>query len=516
MISLPLAKLSTANDAPLSDDRFTWTHETHNLFFVLDNYNARGQVSQLLKIVQGTQVRHSVEIERLINEGDELIRAMQERGIELKHEQLPISALVRSPLLAFRWQLPDKKVKRLQVKFTSSSDYDNAYNHLHQLGLRMSSTKTNQPRAPNSTSTAMTSPSTTANSPLGQVAPTAGPACPPSRLKDISSRPYTAVTAPTAIESQLQEAAHARPASAYAGAADSAKNRNTSFSGPLNPPEYFARPNSATSAVLDLSSPDDRPLTAIEQSPVSIDDRPDTALLLHRPDTAEAALPPRRELPFPRSPLPRSAGSDGTRPSSRPSTGIMGPPPLPARVASLRPASSRAANQELDLPPLPKPTILSSAQQQPSWMQQQPPRTPDSHHNTPTSTQISIYEDQENRPPSSSNSNFSPLSYKKSASNMPSSTGLLTDQHRRHTDSPSPLSTPPTSFSFQQTHVLAGPSAAKAAINSDDLAAYAMQSEEGRRAALNEFIYKQLENDNFLTLLEDTETCWARTGLGTK
>jgi hypothetical protein len=36
---------------------------------------------------------------------------MQQRGIEMKSEQLPISAIVRCPLLAIRWQLPSKKVK---------------------------------------------------------------------------------------------------------------------------------------------------------------------------------------------------------------------------------------------------------------------------------------------------------------------------------------------------------------------------------------------------------------------
>jgi hypothetical protein len=370
----------------------------------------------------------------------------------------------------------------------------------------------------------MNTPSTTADTSYGRVAPTGGPSCPPSRLQEISSRPYTAFTAPTAIESQLQEAAHARPDSAYTGSTESARNRDTSFSGPLKPPEYFARPSSATSAVLDMSFPgfssNDRSLTATEQGSATSNYRPDTALLFHRPDTAEATLPPRRELPFPRSSLPRSAGSDGTRPSSRPSTGIMGPPPLPARVASLRPASSRAANQELDLPPLPKPTILSSATQQPSWMQQ-PPRTPDPQDNTLPSAQVNIYEDQENRPPLSSGSNFSPLSYKKSVSNTLSPIGSLSGPshatyNRRHNESASPLSTPPTSTSFQHTQVLAGPSGAKAAIDSDDLAAYAVQPEVERRAALNEFIYKQLENDNFLTLLEDTQTCWARSGLGMK
>jgi hypothetical protein len=48
----------------------------------------------------------------------------------------------------------------------------------------------------------------------------------------------------------------------------------------------------------------------------------------------------------------------------------------------------------------------------------------------------------------------------------------------------------------------------------DGLAAYAMQSDEGRRAALNEFIFRHLESDDFLTLVEDLETAWARTALG--
>jgi hypothetical protein len=56
-----------------------------------------------------------IEVERLISEGNDLLRTMQEHGVELKHEQLPISALVRCPLIAFRWQLPDKKVCRVLV-----------------------------------------------------------------------------------------------------------------------------------------------------------------------------------------------------------------------------------------------------------------------------------------------------------------------------------------------------------------------------------------------------------------
>jgi hypothetical protein len=55
-------------------------------------------------------LQEHIELERLIIKGRDLMRNMQESGIELKGDQLPISAIVRCPLLAIRWQLPDMKV----------------------------------------------------------------------------------------------------------------------------------------------------------------------------------------------------------------------------------------------------------------------------------------------------------------------------------------------------------------------------------------------------------------------
>lgn len=56
MLSLPLTSLSTAHDADASQQKFNWQKETHNLTFVIDSYGAQGN-SQLIKVVQGTQVR---------------------------------------------------------------------------------------------------------------------------------------------------------------------------------------------------------------------------------------------------------------------------------------------------------------------------------------------------------------------------------------------------------------------------------------------------------------------------
>jgi hypothetical protein len=368
---------------------------------------------------------------------------------------------------------------------------------------------------PSSTRTLAPSSSTSSSFP-DRNTQAAGPSCPPSRLTEISNRPYTAVTAPTFVESQVQEAAHARPLSAYTGHSDSTRSTATSFSGPLKPPEYFTRPDSATSTILDLPSVAsayssyDQPFTTIENNST---DRPETALLFNRPDTAEAALPPRRELPFPRSSVPRSAGSD----TARPSTGTMGPPPLPARVASLRPASSRATNQQTELPPLPKPTVIGSAQQPPSWMQQAP-RTPKQDQPMPQSNN---YDDQENRPVSNSSSSSSPLSYKRATTNIspyarPLSILSTSSQNRRGTEPQNSLFTPPTLIADRQTRDSTETGLVLDATTDNDLAVYAMQSEEGRRAALNEFIFKHLEDNHFLTLLEDMETCWARSGLGMK
>ncbi|KAH7396676.1 hypothetical protein DE146DRAFT_678412 [Phaeosphaeria sp. MPI-PUGE-AT-0046c] len=522
MISLPLAKISTAQDASLETTNFVWTHETQGLMVVLDDFGAHRPPAQLLKVVQGTQVRHLIEIERLINESDELIRSMRVRGVELKHDQLPISALVRCPLLAFRWQIPDNKIRRLQLRFQTTGDYNIAYNHLQKLGLWMTAANSGQSRAPSS-GPALNSSSIISPTPnRGPATRNSGASYSSSRQTETYNRPFTAVTAPTSVESELQEAAQARPASSYTGSFCDMRNRTLSLTGPLRPPEYFPRPTSAASIALDNSVPvhasNDQTFHTRTPEFQSSGSRPETAMLFNRPDTAEAALPPRRELPFSRLSPPRSAGSDDARPNSRPSTGLMGPPPLPQRVASLRPASSRAATDS-ELPPLPKPTIVSGAQQQPSWMRQAP-RTPENDQVTSPGAQAAYHDGQENRSLSSSSSNFSPLSYKRPSSNTspphrPLSSLSNSGQNRCHTDSPSSQSssTPRTTC---KSYVSAGTSNQPNLNLSTDLADYAMQPEEGRRAALNEFLFRNLESDNFLTLLEDMETCWARAGLGMK
>ncbi|KAJ4408322.1 hypothetical protein N0V91_003326 [Didymella pomorum] len=125
MISMHLAKLSTAQDAFPDEQSFQWKHETNNFTFVIDSYQQGGSTLQLLKVVQGTQVREQIDLEHLINDAQDLTQTMQRRGIEMKADQLPISAIIRCPLLAVRWQLPNQKVRGpnfLRAQLTTDAD----------------------------------------------------------------------------------------------------------------------------------------------------------------------------------------------------------------------------------------------------------------------------------------------------------------------------------------------------------------------------------------------------------
>lgn len=297
-----------------------------------------------------------------------------------------------------------------------------------------------------------------------------GPSCSPSKLAELHSRPYTATSAPTALESHIQEHAHMRPTSAFAGPG----NEGHSSFPPLKsftPPTYLQRPDSASPI---KEYPQSSAFPSAGRLPTSEDDSRGRTM---SPDTS--TLPPRRELPFQRSSLPRSSGSDTVRPSSRPSTGLMGPPPLPARVAVLRPSSAQASFQGSELPPLPQPTVIENTRQR-------SPRTTTSDAGAFARASSAIVEEADI--PSSS----SPLARGKSPVTSSSNRLASDDTRRDHV---------PVNFASTTKH-------------SDMLSSYAMQSDDRRREALNEFILRHLDSNDFITLVEDMETCWARIALG--
>jgi hypothetical protein len=73
-------------------------------------------ISALCQLALTCHTQEQIELERLVLEGNELIRTMQERGVELKNDQLPINAIVRCPLLAIRWKLPNQKVTTMRME----------------------------------------------------------------------------------------------------------------------------------------------------------------------------------------------------------------------------------------------------------------------------------------------------------------------------------------------------------------------------------------------------------------
>ncbi|OWY43123.1 hypothetical protein CUC08_Gglean010590 [Alternaria sp. MG1] len=532
MLSLPLATLSTARDTDASEQQFIWQKETRDLTLVVDSYGSRDGF-QLMKVVQGSQIRQTIEIERLINEGNDMTRLYQERGVQIQTDQLPITAIVRSPLLAIRWQLANNKLRRVQMRFKLDKDFDTVSNYLLQLGLSMSGTKgalpKSKPTAPlpspaqaspsRPSPRAVASPEEPSNrSPAGRLS------CPPSRLAEISSRPYTSHSASSNTGSQLQGGTCPRPASATPAYAREDMGMSASLSGPLAPPVLFARPTSATSDILgrshlDTSPASDQQMSAVEGTPYLSTERSDTAMLFsrpgsancpdsatrpgtaNRPDSAEIP-PPRRELPFPRLSSPRSSGSD----SVQPSTGTMGPPPLPSRAASGRPSSSRSAmSKEIELPPLPQPTVVSKTVRGDKAMQQ--PRTPNQDRFSPLRAKTSPHEGVESRSPLTSSPMSSSLSFKKlSSTALPTPLGTLSNaaQNTHHIVFQSAPITPPTSVTGHRSGTN----------ETDGLTAYATQSDEERRAVLNEFVFRHLESDDFLTLVQDMETAWARVAMG--
>ncbi|KAF2468485.1 uncharacterized protein BDR25DRAFT_304922 [Lindgomyces ingoldianus] len=441
---------------------------------------------------------------------------MRRLNVEVRNEQLPISALVRSPLFAVRYNLPNGKIRRMQLKFASGHDFDTAINHVRKLGLRISSSSSPQP----SSISAPPGPSTVVN-------PSAPPEIPsPSRIPVTGQYQTTISTPPSSSGHQVQRAstlptqAHPyvlqnrdrdRPASAYSAPG----NRESTFPllpklappDPLVPPEYFLRPATSSSDLITpsssrmlrgehflhslSSSPRPSPssssivgearerfsgLAPIQEDEALSPSRPGTTLLFSHHDTNKTDLSCRRELPLEQSSSSRLPSSDTAQSAHRPST-AMEPPelPLPARtIPRALNAASRSSSRAMDLPPLPQPTFIEDTNKLAKVQ-----RTP-----------LNASFDNDVRP-------LSPTS--QNARQIPSTAS-------------SPLCSS-SSDTARQKRVISQMSETTAS-HADNLAAYASQSQEERIAALNDFMMNQLDDDNFVTLVEDVSICWARIALG--
>lgn len=349
------------------------------------------------------------------------------------------------------------------MKFVSTQDFDVAYDHVRELGLWFTPTQKARPATP-------------------QVQ-RAGPSCPPSQLSEITGRPGTAVPlSSTDHQSQWSGTASLRPTTA------SVFNPGSTASS--------RRPDSAAS------------LTSYDSAPM----RPLSARL----DTADAVvasdLPPRRELPFGRLDTPDSPGNNSTRSTSRPLSGVMGPPNFPASVltGNKRPTSRSGSSHGTELPPLRKPTYANKSftdqkatLNTSSWSGSDPKRP----HSAIAHNNYTAMQDVINAAPILAPNTRRPASSYNTTTTHPLS--AVTNNHGQ-TDRPIDLVTPPGSDVNMRSSSPGG----NIERHSEELAAYADHSNELRLNELNNFIFQHLQDDNFLTLVDDMQMTWARIGTG--
>lgn len=437
-----------------------------------------------------------------------------------------------------------------------------------------------------------------------QVPASSGPSPPPLGLGEYPNRPLTAATAlrsyvnfgsapkrssPLAqnsfsISSDIQETAATpiRPISAYSSLANKNSSQHTSGAftfDPLVPPEYFPRPDSSSSIL-------DRPNSGMAAERRHVYDLPtlegDAAGSYSRPGSSststtqrisESLLPPRRELPFARSTPPKSSGSDSIRPTSRPSSSAMAPPPRPvsSRIndssSSLGQFSINEPNVPTMLEPVPAKETGKQKRPTPSLTKQYSSKVnapqatiigevgrqtrPGSSSSRPSSRRADIapstamegieqpiqQASSPSRPPSRM-TDLPPLPKPTFVSDIEQSATNYSSSPSHHIPIPSsedPL--PLRSLSDAEQNALpASPSLAiptpahsEASYhdriitelsndtrgNSDNhLQLFASQSDEDRMMILNDFMMQHINDDTFIKLVEDVEACWVRVGLG--
>jgi hypothetical protein len=295
-----------------------------------------------------------------------------------------------------------------------------------------------------------------------------------------NNRPSTAAGSATLpLRAQLQEAV-ARPSSTMSSNAH-----------PLDPPVYFPRPDSAMSETMNNRFAELQSTTGdVYATPI----RPVSATFA-RPSSSE--LPPPRELPFPRPDTPNSGGSDGTRPGSRPSSGLMLPPRLPTpRAEHQRPTSKAGSISVTGLPPLAKPTPLSKVQIAPQ-VEAAPNRRVSSRGNSGTLHAQSAFGTTKDNHLSTQ---FPPLLKPASSDGT---AHPRTPLNAMSEPSYAPATPPSSDFDHQTTSTALS-----------ELQVYAKQSDEVRMDVLNTFILQHFQSDDFLTLIDDVDAAWARIGPG--
>ncbi|KAF2193372.1 hypothetical protein K469DRAFT_712118 [Zopfia rhizophila CBS 207.26] len=508
-----------------------------------------------MRVLQGTQVLESFDIQEKIESAFQVIDTMRQLNVQVRNEQLPISALVRCPLFALRYNLPDRKVRRLQLKFASNQDFDTAFNHLNRLGLRIS-----QSVPPSSTNPA---PSNT-NKPEST-----GLSCPPSVVAEISNRPQTAISAQYSSTSSSSGPA-AQPVSQRQENNSSIEQmRPHTMQSSISPQkapivpmyeqstrqsdEYRPQPQSSPTAThrsftlpprsqqgqFDFARPASAYSALVNQER--------SAQLSPQPQALERLAPPQSfQKPAISSLGPASISNTATREnfpklqiiqenelssSARPGTALLfselgattapmpprrelpfkrSSPPKSSGSDNIRP-SSRASNSTVVPPPLLPPSRSDDTSSSPNRLMSRALDLPP----LPQPTLVA----ESTRGTSAHSFQTHHLTVNTQGPGLTRPLGVLNTaaqnsrqfQHAPTTASIQPSNNPETAY---QDRIASHISAEARSSSNEHLATYAMQSVDGRMAFLNDFMMQHIEDDDFLTLCEDLSTCWRRIGLG--
>lgn len=352
------------------------------------------------------------------------------------------------------------------MRFASPQDFDVAYDHVRELGLWFTPTQKARSASP----------------------VRSGPSCPPSQLSEITGRPGTAMpSSSAAVLNPNDTVTGLRPSTASFFSSSTASSRRPDSAAALSPYEPTIR------------------------SPLSA--RPNTASSVIASD-----LPPRRELPFERLDTPDSTGNNSIRPGSRPLSGVMGPPPMPgtARAGTKRPNSRAGSSHSTELPPLRKPTYISKTlTAQAAKLNGGLGSTLDARDTLRPQSAITQHSYTAMEQMMSSAPVLTPNTPRPASSyNTATMHALgLVNNKNNPVELSSALETPPGS----DLNMLGSSPAENKGDNeqhAEDLAMYAQQPNESRLNELNKFIFRHLEDDNFLTLVDDMQMAWARIGTG--
>ncbi|KAH7135503.1 hypothetical protein B0J11DRAFT_611431 [Dendryphion nanum] len=521
LISLPLAKYSRAFDVTPDVQQFTWNHLTHDLSIVVDTSGGTsipfGTPSQQLKVLQGNQMLESMPIEDMIKQCHEAIARMRaaKSNVSINNQLLPISALVRRPLIAIRWNLTNGKVRRIQLKLGTASDFDHVHNHLLALGLNMSSST---PR-----------PSTSSSLPtVIEENENGSRSRPPPRSTETSIRPSTTSTIETlSVSNPVITNFDSSPASVF--------RTNSGVHQSSVQPVVFSPVSLTQSGHSDVTP--NQQFTNVLTGHIShfthaAHDMPSSAsssaLVPNSFQVAEMLVPPRRELPFHRLSTPRSSGNGSAHPPDRPYTGPAAPLRASdfSRVDSVRPMT-HASNVTMPPPPLPGSSRMAprnSAVPVPTFtaelVETARPSSSTSQSNLPISdlpplpkpTFVGTAINPTGYPLGETTSEQSPIEFCIHGTACSKEEKLQQRNHHSATTLPSLHH----SRASNQDRIFSELLKSKSDQTSANLAAYAARSEDERMHMLNEFMIQQLEDDNFITLVEDLGGCWARIGLGLK